>query len=96
MLSFSSAFFDAVITTTMTDAAPADNVEAPAKDSSNEEAVDRIAGAVSILETLAAANKGGSSSLSKFLNTLQTSMYHNHTVRLGWTKLIFFYFHFYA
>ena len=60
MLSFSSAFFDAVITTTMTDAAPADNVVAPAKECFEEETVDGTAGADGLFYALvAAADKGG-------------------------------------
>ena len=44
MPSFFSSSFDAVTVTTATNAAPADDSEAPAKDSSKEEAVDETAG----------------------------------------------------
>ena len=44
MSSFFSSSFDAVTVTTATNTAPADDREAPAKDGSEEEAVDETAG----------------------------------------------------
>ena len=44
MSSFFSSFFDAAITIPATNVTPAAPVEAPAKDSSKEEAADRTAG----------------------------------------------------
>ena len=49
MSSFSSSSFDAVIILTATDAVPADDVEAPTKDGSEEEAADGTARADGLL-----------------------------------------------
>ena len=43
MASFSLSFFDALVTTTPTDAAPANDIEVPAKDDSQEEVADGTA-----------------------------------------------------
>ena len=72
--SFPSSSFDAVTTTTAPDAAPADDVETQAKDSIEEEAADRTAGAHKLFKTLAVADRGGGSSSSTSLNTQQTSI----------------------
>ena len=49
MPSFFSSSFDAVTVTTATNAAPADNDEAPAKNGSEKEAVDKTVGATGSL-----------------------------------------------
>ena len=64
MPSFPSSSFDAVITTTAPDTAPADDAEAQAKDSFEEEAADGAAGADGLFEALATADGGGGSSSS--------------------------------
>ena len=48
--SFFSSSFNIVIVTTVTNTAPADNGEAPAKDGSEEEAVDETAGGNGLFE----------------------------------------------
>ena len=58
--SFSSSSFDATISATATEAAPADNVEAPAKECFKEETVHGTAGADGLFYALvAAADRGG-------------------------------------
>ena len=58
--SFSSSSFDAATAATATDAAPADDVEAPAKGYFEEETVDGTAGADGLFYSLvAAADRGG-------------------------------------
>ena len=58
--SFSSSFFDAATAATATDVAPADNVEAPAKECFEEETVDGTAGADGLFYApVAATDRGG-------------------------------------
>ena len=64
MLFFSSSSFDAVTITTATDAAPADNAEAQAKESFEEKAVGETAGADWLFNAHVTADRGGGSSCS--------------------------------
>ena len=71
---FSYSSFDAVTTTTATDAAPADDAKAQAKGSFKEEAADGTAGADWLFNALVTADGGGgsSSSSSTSLNKFQS------------------------
>ena len=60
--SFSSSSPDDVTTIPVTDAVLADNVEAPAKDNSQEEAADGTAGADGLSDALTTTEGGGGSS----------------------------------
>ena len=60
--SFFSSSPDDVTTITVTDAVPADNAKAPAKDDSQEEAADGTTGADGLSDALAATDGGGGSS----------------------------------
>ena len=64
MPSFSSPPFNDLTTTTATNAAPADNTEAPAKDGTQEEAAGGTTGADVLFNALATADGGGGSSSS--------------------------------
>ena len=57
--SFSSLSFDTTTKATATDAAPANDAEAPSKDSSKEDAADATAVADGLVNSLAAAANGG-------------------------------------
>ena len=72
-LPFSSSSPDGVTTITATDAVPADNAEALAKDDSQGEGVDRTMGADGLSDALATTNGGGGSSSLIIINITQHS-----------------------
>ena len=74
MSSFSFSPFNDLTTTTATNAAPADNTEALAKEGSQEEAANGTAGGNGLFNALATADGGGgsSSSSSSSLNKVQS------------------------
>ena len=69
--SFSSSSPDGVTTITATNAVPADNAEAPAKNNSQEEAANETAGADGLSGVLATTDGGGGSSSLIIINITQ-------------------------
>ena len=79
MLSFSSSSFDAAITATIKDMAPADAAKARAKDGfEEEETAERTAGAKGLFKAQRTGRRMWSRHLSSFSSNRSTNFYHSY------------------